>query len=279
MGAEISRDGGTILFQLLRPGGTSAPRFWTIRNGGPASEVPGFAGLPWVSLSPDARRVAYLKRRPGSETQPETVALAIHAFDGTDWQLGPWQSGYRTPSDWSRDGKSILTGGHDLRTWPIAGTPARDESHVVVVPTEGNVWEGRYSPNGRWLVFQNSQKRSSPDYATIGVVPLDASPRTPWTLVGADHPWVDKPRWGTDGKTLYFLATDEGAFLDVWRVAFDDVRGVPVGPSIRLSRFDSPAFKLSRSASTTGWGVSGRKAWLTISATAGSIWMLENVDR
>jgi Tol biopolymer transport system component len=154
LGADASVDGATILFQLLRPGAT-APRFWAIRGGQPAAEIAGAEGLYAARLSPDASRFAYLKLR--GESGRYQAALAVHSFAGSDRQIAPWGPSFRTPSDWSTDGLSILTGGRQLRTWPANASPARDESRVVLVPSEGNLWQGRYSPNGRWLTFVNNQ--------------------------------------------------------------------------------------------------------------------------
>jgi dipeptidyl aminopeptidase/acylaminoacyl peptidase len=148
----------------------------------------------------------------------------------------------------------------------------------VLTASEGNVWEGRYSPNGRWIAFVNSQRRSAPDRCAIGVVPAEGSVDRQWITVAPDRSCADKPRWNRDGTALYFLA-NEGAYLQVWRVPFDAEGGRPTGPAVRLSRFDSPGFKVSRSLSRIGWGLSDRKAYVTMTSTAGSIWMLDNVDK
>jgi hypothetical protein len=89
---------------------------------------------------------------------------------------------------------------------------------------------------------------------------------------------ADQPRWNRDGTALFFLG-NEGAYLQVWRVPFDTNRGQPAGPAVRLSAFESPAFELSQSLSRAGWGLVDPKVYLTMTSTAGSIWMLDNVDR
>ena len=275
LGADASLDGNTVLFQLLRPGGTGAPRFWVIRHEQPAAEVAGLGGA-WARLSPDGSRLAYLKLR--SVPSGFEAALSVRALDGADRQIAPWGRGFRTPSDWSADGRSILTGGSELRTWPVDASPTLDQSRVVLSCLEGNLWEARYAPNGRWLAFVNGQKSSARDRSIVAVAAADGPAKRPWVAIAADHTWVDKPRWSQDGRILYVLA-NEGSFLDVLQVPFDPQRGVPTGPAARLSQFDAPSFKVSPSASTTNWTVSGRRAFLTMTSTSGSIWVLDNVDR
>ena len=275
LGADVSNDGGALVFQLLRPGGTNAPRFWTIRHAQSAAEIAGLDGA-WPRLSPDGSRFAYLKLR--TESGRYEGALTVRSFDGIDRQIGPWAGFFRTPSDWSADGRTILTGGDALKVWPVDASPATDRSRVVLSPTEGNLWEARYSPNGRWLTFNNSQKASAPDRSVIGVAAAEGPPNRSWVAITANRDWADKPRWSTDGRILYFLA-NEGMFLDVWQIPFDPARGVPVGTAVRVTQFDTPSFKVSPSMSTTGWGVGGGKAFLTMTSTSGSVWLLDNVDR
>jgi Tol biopolymer transport system component len=277
LGADVSQDGHTLMFQLLRPGGPPSPPFWVSVRGQPASELPGVQGLPWVRLSPDGSRFAYLKLRAHSGGG-FGAALATRGFDGADRQISPWEGMFRSPSDWSPDGRFLLTGGPELRAWPVEASPERDESRIVLTPQEGNLWGGRYSPDGRWIAFVNSQRPSAPDRCAVGVVAADGPLDRQWISVAPDRTCADQPRWNRDGTALFFLG-NEGAYLQVWRVPFDTNRGEPAGPAGRLSAFESPAFKLSQSLSRASWGVADPKVYLTMTSTSGSVWMLDNVDR
>jgi eukaryotic-like serine/threonine-protein kinase len=285
LAADVSADGDVVLFQLAQPGGSL--RFWMIRGGHAPVEIAGPDGL-YAKLSRDARHLAYLKRRTGPAGQPGTeLALAVRSLDGTDRQLSPW-GGFRTPSDWSLDGRFILTGGAEVRSWPVDSDPSSDRSRLVfAMPERSNIWQGRYSPDGRWLTFVNvpgsnaparEQSRASRHQAIVGVTTSGGPPERPWVPVAADGEWVDKPRWSADGRRLYFIAS-EGGFLDVWYVAFDTERGVPTGDPVRVTKFDSPSFKVSTAVQITDWSIGGRKAFLTMTATSGSLWMLDYVDR
>jgi Tol biopolymer transport system component len=224
LGADVSQDGHTLMFQLLRPGGPPSPPFWVIVRGQPASELPGVHGLPYARLSPDGSRFAYLKVRP--RAGDFDAALATRGFDGADRQISPWGYHFRSPSDWSSDARFILTGGPELRTWPVEASPERDESRIVLTAREGNLWSGRYSPDGRWITFVNSQRPSAPDRCAVGVVAADGPVDRPWISVAPDRTCADQPRWNRDGTAIFFLG-NEGGYLQVWRVPFDTNRGEP----------------------------------------------------
>ena len=277
IGGDVSQDASTLMYQLVRPGGAASPSFWIASRGRPAVELAGVQGLYQARLAPDGQRFAYLKLRQRQDGAFD-AALAVRSLDGSERQLSPWQRGFRTPSDWSPDGQSVLTGQRELRSWPVDATPERDTSRIVLKAPEGNLWEARYSPNGRWLTFVNSQRRSTPNRGEVGVTSVDGPIDRTWTVVGADRTWADKPRWSSDGKALYFLG-NEGGHIEVWRAAFDPDRGVPTGPSVQLSRFESPSFGVSRNMSTMSWSVAAQKVYITMVSTSGSVWTLDNVDK
>ena len=54
---------------------------------------------------------------------------------------------------------------------------------------------------------------------------------------------------------------------------------MPVGEPFALTDFDSPTPGISPDLTRSEMDVSSRHAVLTMKTTAGSIWMLDNVDR
>ena len=54
--------------------------------------------------------------------------------------------------------------------------------------------------------------------------------------------------------------------------------GADVSPFM-LTHFDSPALMISNDVSHTEMGISAHRAMLTMVTQAGSVWMLENVDK
>jgi hypothetical protein len=71
------------------------------------------------------------------------------------------------------------------------------------------------------------------------------------------------------GRTLFNL----------WGVRFDPDRGSPIGGPFALTRFDTPALRISPDVGWTEIGISATRAVLTMETVRGNIWMMENVDR
>ena len=138
-----------------------------------------------------------------------------------------------------------------MTAWPVDEAPAAQPSRVVFRRAEHGLWQGQYSPNGRWLVFETL--RSMVAGASLGVTAAEGPPDRPWIRVPLRQRWADKPRWSPDGKALYFLAAD-GSFIHLWAARFDPVGGVVVGEPVQLTHFDSPSFKISPAMSSTGDG-------------------------
>src|SRR5215217_1986109 len=105
---------------------------------------------------------------------------------------------------------------------PVNENPTAEHSRVVLSAKSQALWEGQYSPDSRWLLFEVVRKWT--DGASLGVTSSDGPPDRPWTRIPLRQKWPDKPRWSADGKTLYFLAP-EASFIHLWGLAFDPVRG------------------------------------------------------
>ena len=78
------------------------------------------------------------------------------------------------------------------------------------------IWQGRYSPDGRWILFNAQDLKQAASRSS-------ASCRLP-AASGAAHGarlWADKARWAPDGKAIYFISNRDSAFFDVWGIAFD----------------------------------------------------------
>ena len=163
-----------------------------------------------------------------------------------------------------------------MTTWPVDEATTAEPSRIVFRLSQHALWQGQYSPNGRWLVFETV--RNSAHGASLGVTAVEGPPDRPWTRVPLRQKWADKPRWSADGEALYFLAADS-SFIHLWAARFDPVRGVVVDEPVQVTHFDSPSFKISPAMSSTDMDVGGGKVFLTMVSTSGSIWMLDNVDR
>jgi len=129
------------------------------------------------------------------------------------------------------------------------------------------------SPDGRWICFQahNDKKHTS----QLGVVRADRDHASTWTFLTGDDEWYDKPRWSTDGRTIYYVARHDGV-LNVWGMDFDSTRGVAVGEPFQVTHFDGVT-QILPNVVLLELGISDHQLAIPMIQPAGGIWMLENV--
>jgi hypothetical protein len=190
------------------------------------------------------------------------------------------------PFDWTRDGNAILgsyitavhTGHARLVLWPRENMPATTPERVVVERAGTNLWQGRYSPDGRWLSF-SVQPLDERARVQLAVVPATGGAGREWTPIAPEHRWADKPRWAPDGRTIYFLSAHGSSFFNLWGSRFDVARGKPVGKPFKITHFAAPGFALVSDMVQTELGISARRALLAMASVTGDIWVLDNVDK
>jgi Tol biopolymer transport system component len=278
-GSDLSPDGRRVAYLLRRPG-IERKDLWMVdvesgRHDVLAQSVVGFC---W---SRDSQSIAYSLFR----LELREWALAARALSGPERLLSPWSSeSALLPGDWVPDGAAIAGTYHApidsdsrLALWPAA-TPSQKPVRILAAERGLNLWQPRYSPDGRWLVFV-ATRTGAGEGAGLMVSPASGAPASRWVRLAADHPWADKPRWAPDGRTLYFLSNHGGAFFNLWGVRFDPARGQAEGEAFQITRFDSPRVMLSPDIDSTDAGISADRALLTLVSVTGNIWMLDNVDR
>ena len=158
----------------------------------------------------------------------------------------------------------------------MAASDAATEPRMRVIASDPakNLFEKRFSPDGRWITFI-AVESSDAGVSTIFVMPASGGRWTPMTEGLA---YDDKPHWGPDGSTLYFVSNRDGLF-NVWGRRFDGATGTPSGASFRVTSFSSPRQTISPQLSRMQIAVTARHLFLPITETSGELWMLENVDR
>jgi hypothetical protein len=201
---------------------------------------------------------------------------------GAERLISPWaEHQFLWPTDWLADHKTVLAtrlGSRraDLVGWSATNPPASAPSRVVLAVPDAQLWEGKVSPNGRWVSFEAASVTGT---HSIGVTSVDGPPERPWRRIAPNVTWADKPRWARDGRMLYFLGSRPSAFLNLMSVEFDPERGVPVGEPHEISEFSSPSFSISPSVQRTSVSLAQDRIFLTMTARTGNIWMLDNVDK
>jgi hypothetical protein len=257
---------------------------WTtdIDSGATALLAQNAVGGSW---SPDGKAIAYSLFRPDRPPPGEWV-LAVRRLAGTERLLSRWSTkSVFLPSGWTANGRAILgsylspiyTGPGALALWS-SSTPASAPERMLIADPRSQLWQGRFSPDGRWLSFV-ATSREGPGSMKLVVAPATGAPAPDWTRIAPEHEWADKPRWAPDGRTLYFLSRHPTSFYNLWGIRFDPDRGKPRGEPFMVTRLDSPGLVISPLIGESEIGISARRAMLTMATVSGSIWLLDNVDR
>ena len=230
--------------------------------------------------SPDGTRLAY--RRTDTNTRQRSIVL-MPAGGGEERILtSPGLQRGENAFDWSPDGKWILASSSrgtpdraEVRLIPVSAAPHAETQERVVASAPGQgLWQARFSPDGRWIVFM-AVKRTDATLSPLYVVPPSGGK---WTNITSGTYRNDKPRWSPDGKTIYFVS-DRSGFYDVWDIRFDPIQGKPVGEPFRVTTFENPSQLGTVSIGGMEISLTADRLLLPITEVTGNLWMLENVDR
>ena len=271
---DVSADGKTLVYLAARPGKRTM-ELWSSRFDDTQPVLLGEALSFFVPrVSRDGTRVAYRIERDGQSPPRRLAWLTIG--QGQEHTMA---QGLVNAMDWSPDGARLL---HNcpppeqfatLCDSPATATSAADARPVVIDP-DYSIWQGRYSPDGRWVLF-NAQGRKDPGVSILGVAPASGGkwiPLTDRTL------WADKARWSPDGRAIYFISNRESAFFDVWGIEFDPATGSSTGKEFRVTRYEDPGRMVAASA-LSELAVTPTRIIVPITETSGSIWVLDGLKR
>jgi len=235
------------------------------------------AGPRW---SPDGAKLAYSR----CATRGNTLAVAVLNTDGSGERVltrpDRVQMGV---SDWSRDGRAILG---PCRFSPreyystclvaVSGANEAGEPSVRIIASDPkrNLYNQRFSPDQRWITFLAHDLLSA-STSTVYVMPTAGGA---WRAV-TDGAWFDdKPRWGPDGRVLYFVSNRSGV-ANVWGRGFDTSTGTPIGEPFPVTSFQSAQFQLTPQTVRMDIAVTATHLLLPMSESRSDIWMLDHVDR
>jgi Tol biopolymer transport system component len=217
------------------------------------------------------------------ETDPQVSrTLALRTLSGGDEQIvtSPMQ-GRISLTDWTPDGKWILMSS-DLQTpgrvalclFPLDAAPrAETQMRMIASNAEYNLWQGRFSPDGRWISF-NAFNATDPSVSTVYVISASGGE---WIKLTEGRYWDDKPRWSPDGKAIYYVSNRTG-FFNVWKVRFDPASGKPLDQPKRVTDFESTTQMIIPNIVQLEMALTSDRIILPMMETSGSIWVLENVD-
>jgi Tol biopolymer transport system component len=147
--------------------------------------------------SPDGARIVFRSSRKGSLDLFEKPSS-----NAGNEQLLLQSDQFKNPTDWSSDGRFILFTSTDPKTgndlWVLPMDKEKKPFAFLKTPSDENV--ARFSPDGRWVAYQSNETGRFEIY----VRPFPG-PGGQWqlsTLGGT------QPRWGRNGKELFYLAAD-----------------------------------------------------------------------
>jgi eukaryotic-like serine/threonine-protein kinase len=235
----VSRD-GSLVYVPGKPIGTDRRLVRVSRTGGAARPLTSaLKGFNTLRLSPDGRRLALVVEGANDQVwtydlerstlTPQTLRFnnvdAIWTRDGSRLTIASdregsfaniyWQpadgSGsaerltrsprhWQSPQDWTPDGKSLLFvewgPRADLWILPLEG----DRTPRPILQGSSKQWQGRLSPNGRWLAYVSDESGGDEVY----VRPFPSLEGR--TLVSTDGGAL--PVWARNGAELFYMQGD-----------------------------------------------------------------------
>ena len=176
--------------------------------------------------SPDGRQLAFVTGHlPGRQGK---LTLNIAAADGTGIVRSLQCPGdYCEPTDWSKDGSSLLVTALDSNNQDVWIVPTDSEGTAKpLLSAEFDEKDARYSPDGRWVAYVSTEA-GQPE---VLVHTVSGPPRR--MVVSGEG--GTQPVWQRDGKMLYFvdLAGRLRSVAVRWAENGDPTFGLPGTPDL-----------------------------------------------
>jgi Tol biopolymer transport system component/DNA-binding winged helix-turn-helix (wHTH) protein len=230
--------------------------------------------------SPDGGQLAFSRYAE----RDHTLAVGVILADGSGERVLTEPGDVEMQAfDWSRDGEAILgacrfrqSERYSTCLVPVARAHNGDPSVVRVIASDPqrNLFNQRFSPDQRWITFL-AHDLSYASTSTVYVAPTTGGP---WRAI-TDGTWFDdKPRWGPDGRIVYFVSNRTGV-ANVWGRRFDNATGAPVGEAFPVTSFRSAQFVLTPRTVQMDIAITATHLLLPMSESRSEIWMLDQVDR
>ena len=200
-----------------------------------------------------------------------------HSAAPTTAELVPANGGPPRPlcddcevTDWSPDGARILLGRGKPRRLLLRDLSSGRETELASHPT-WNLFQGRFSPDGRWVVFQTT---NAPAVRQIYVVAVDRTAPVPfkdWIPVVTD--FGIQPSWSPDERGIYYFSLRDGFFCP-WLQPLDPLKCRPAGVSRAVDHLHRPRLRAVEGAVVTN-DVRRGFLYATLTEMTGNIWLLK----
>ena len=228
--------------------------------------------------SPDGAKLAFL--RCGTEGRAPVLAL-LNTDGSGERALTKPEELEMLASDWSNSGESILgscrfspSDRYSTCVLPVSSNASPGRVRVIASDPKRNLFNQRFSPDQRWITFLAHDLMYN-STSTVYVIPAAGGA---WRAMTDGAAFDDKPRWGPDGRVLYYVSNRDGV-RNIWARRFDNTNGTTVGEPFPVTSFRSPQFLISPQAVQMDIAVTATHLLVPMSESRGDVWMLDHVDR
>jgi Tol biopolymer transport system component len=275
---DARADGSKVAYRAVRAGRNE---LWE-RSLGEGRERLLLSSPDWKLVkprwSPDGAKLAFL--RCGHEGGAPVLAV-LNADGSGERALTRPHEIEMLASDWSNSGESILgscrfssADRYSTCVLPIPRESTSSSVRVIASDPKRNLFNQRYSPDQRWIAFLAHDLAYSAN-STVYVIPAAGGA---WRAMTDGATFDDKPRWGSDGRVLYYVSDRDGV-KNVWGRRFDNSKGAPVGEPFPVTAFRSPQFLISPQAVQMDIAITPTHLMIPMTESRGDIWMLDHVSR
>jgi len=227
--------------------------------------------------SPDGAKLAFSR---SAARDPSVAVAVLNATSGAERILT--KPGVEMGvSDWSKDGQAILgacrfskSARYSTCLIPLDNDAHASDVKVIASDPTRNLFNQRFSPDQRWISFLAHDVWRE---ATSTVYIISAAGGT-WRPITEGVWFDDKPRWGPDGRILFFVSNRTGV-ANVWARRVDPASGRSIGEPFAVTSFRSAQFQLTPRTVQMDIAVTSTRLMLPMSESRSDIWMLDQVDR
>ena len=260
-GPALSSDGRLIAFSSTQSG---VLNIW-LHDTVPGKETQ-VAASPFLqdypAIDPSGSRIAY------SSFEKDKRILYVTTPGGVPERLC---EGCLRPTDWSRDGKTLVTFGGSPYRVSLLDIASHQQTPVLTHATYSLLY-GRLSPDSQWISFT---ARVAPNRAWIMIAPIDSHGAAAHTI--AESSWIkiseedaveDSAAWSPDGNSLYFTSSRDG-HVCLWRQRLDPHSHRPMGEAVGVQHFHERAMHGFRI-----WSAAGGRLAVTLMENSGNVWLM-----